>query len=75
VANTLIRSAEQGDEVEGKRLTGSCDMIAITTHGRGGLKRLAMGSVTEHMLGTTKLPLLVMHSPARPYASERDNGY
>jgi nucleotide-binding universal stress UspA family protein len=63
VADTLIRSAEQGDEVEGKRLAGGCDMIAITTHGRGGLKRLAMGSVTEHVLGATKLPLLVMHSP------------
>lgn len=75
VADTLIRSAEHGDEVEGKRLTGSCDLIAITTHGRGGLQRLAMGSVTEHMLGATKLPLLVVHSPTYPYVSERDNGY
>jgi nucleotide-binding universal stress UspA family protein len=75
VATTLIRSAEQGDEVEGKRLTGSCDLIAITTHGRGGLQRLAMGSVTEHMLGATKLPLLVVHSPVRPNASEREDGF
>jgi nucleotide-binding universal stress UspA family protein len=64
VADTLIRSAERGEEIEGKRLTGSCDMIAITTHARGGLKRLALGSVTEHILGATKLPLLVLHSCA-----------
>ena len=64
VADTLIRSAERGEEVEGKRLTGSCDMIAITTHARGGLQRLALGSVTEHILGATKLPLLVLHACA-----------
>jgi nucleotide-binding universal stress UspA family protein len=74
VATTLIRSAEQGDEVEGKRLTGSGDLIAITTHGRGGLQRLALGSVTEHVLGVTKLPLLVVHSPLYPNVLERENG-
>lgn len=62
VAETLIRSAEQAEEVEGKRLIGSCDAIAITTHGRGGLQRLTMGSVTERLLGATKLPLLVVHN-------------
>ena len=61
VAGTLIRWAEQGDEVEDKRLAGGCDMIAITTHGRGGLPRLALGSVTERVLGATRLPLLVVH--------------
>jgi nucleotide-binding universal stress UspA family protein len=74
VADTLIRSAEQGDEVEGKRLTGSCDLIAITTHGRGGLQRLAMGSVTERVLGATRLPLLVIHSSESSGVSERDSG-
>ncbi len=69
VAETLIRSAEQGDEVEGKRLTGPCDVIAITTHGRGGLQRLAMGSVTERMLGATKLPLLVVHPSCKQRCS------
>jgi nucleotide-binding universal stress UspA family protein len=64
VADTLIRAAEQGEEVEGKRLTGSCDLIAITTHARAGLQRLALGSVTESILGATKLPLLVLHSCA-----------
>ncbi|HVB75067.1 MAG TPA: universal stress protein [Ktedonobacteraceae bacterium] len=62
VVDALIRAAERGDEADGKRMTGTCDLIAITTHGRGGLQRLAMGSVTESMLGATKLPLLVVHS-------------
>ncbi|TMF45688.1 MAG: universal stress protein, partial [Chloroflexi bacterium] len=62
VADTLIRAAEQGEEAEGKRLTGNCDLIAMMTHGRGGLQRLSMGSVTEHVLGAAKLPLLVVYS-------------
>ena len=66
VADALIRSAEQGDTVEGGRLAGGCDLIAITTHGRGGLPRLAFGSVTEHLLGVTRLPLLVVHTRALP---------
>lgn len=64
VAGILIRSAEQGDTLEGNRLAGGCDLIAITTHGRGGLQRLAQGSVTERVLGATRLPLLVAHAPA-----------
>ena len=65
VADALIRAAEQGEEAEGKRLTGNCDLIALTTHGRSGLQRMSMGSVTEHVLGATKLPLLVVHTPTR----------
>ncbi len=64
VPDTLIQSAEQGDTLEGNRLAGGCDLIVITTHGRAGLQRLAFGSVTEHLLGTTHLPLLIAHAPA-----------
>jgi len=50
-----------------------CDMIAITTHGHGGLTRLLMGSVTEGLLGYTTLPVLVSHStrPARPIVEQK----
>lgn len=62
VAEALIRAAEQGEEAEGKRLTGGSDLIAMTTHGRSGLQRIAMGSVTERVLGATRLPLLIVHN-------------
>lgn len=35
------------------------DLIAISTHGRGGLVRLTAGSVTEEVLRKTDVPLLV----------------
>jgi nucleotide-binding universal stress UspA family protein len=62
VAGALIRAAEEGEEAGGKRLTGGCDLIAMTTHGRSGLQRVTMGSVTEGILGATTLPLLIVHN-------------
>ena len=46
-------------------LTTSNDFnIALATHGRAGLQRLELGSVTWHLLGATDRPLLVVHPPA-----------
>jgi nucleotide-binding universal stress UspA family protein len=40
------------------------DVVAMSTHGRGGLARLVLGSVAEHVLREGGLPMLV----ARPRA-------
>jgi nucleotide-binding universal stress UspA family protein len=45
------------------------DLIALATHGRTGLKRLLLGSVTEQIFGATSLPLLVVR-PASAQFSE-----
>lgn len=66
IASTLIRVAENGEaKGEGEDFQGG-DMIVMATHGRGGLGRWIMGSVTERVLGATKLPLLIV----RPHKSE-----
>lgn len=62
VAHAIIRVAENGEDAEGVGIFGGCDLIAMATHGRGGLQRWAMGSVTERVLGATQLPLLVIRS-------------
>jgi nucleotide-binding universal stress UspA family protein len=36
------------------------DLIALGTHGRSGLKRFAFGSVAEHVLKESGLPVLVI---------------
>jgi nucleotide-binding universal stress UspA family protein len=36
------------------------DLIAIATHGRGGLRRAVFGSVADHMLRESGLPVLVI---------------
>jgi len=70
VAETLIHVAEHGEgreEAEGKT---SCDLIALATHGHSGLHRWALGSVTEHVLTETKLPMLIVR-PQRTFVKER----
>ena len=56
IAGTIIQQAHES----------GYDLIAMTTHGRSGLRRLMMGSVTEHVLGATELPLLIV----RPHKVE-----
>ena len=41
------------------------DLIAMATHGRGGLKRLLMGSVTERVLRHSPVPLLACRPGSR----------
>ena len=60
VANALIETAEHGNALESSHEFAGCDLIAIATHGRGGLKRLMAGSVTEKVLGSTSLPMLIV---------------
>ena len=55
VAATLVSLAEVGDGE-----TGASDLIAISTHGRHGLERWVMGSVTERILDASKLPILIV---------------
>ncbi|MBL7994960.1 universal stress protein [bacterium] len=38
------------------------DLIAIGTHGRTGIKRLIMGSVTEEVVNTSFIPVLTLRS-------------
>lgn len=39
------------------------DFVTMATHGRGGLQRWALGSITERVLQSTQLPLLIARSP------------
>ena len=41
------------------------DLIALGTHGRGGVPRILLGSVAEQVMHHTGVPLLTIHDPAR----------
>ena len=57
IAQGIIRVAENGGNSEGVELFGGCDAIAMTTQGYSGLQPW-VGSVTERVLETSRLPLL-----------------
>ncbi|HEY7419929.1 MAG TPA: universal stress protein [Ktedonobacteraceae bacterium] len=56
VADTLVNVTELDSGA------GPYDLIAMTTHGLGGLQRWIVGSVTEHVLTGTRVPVLVVRS-------------
>lgn len=58
VASALLTLAEHDGE-------GGCDLITISTHGRGGLERWVMGSVTERLLNAAQLPMLIVRPPKK----------
>lgn len=42
------------------------DLIAMTSHGRGGIKRALLGSVTERVARDTPVPILVVDADGEP---------
>jgi nucleotide-binding universal stress UspA family protein len=54
VAGAIIKAGEGVEE------DGGYAFLAMSTHGRSGLERLAMGSVTERVLHGSRLPLLIV---------------
>lgn len=45
------------------------DLIVMGTHGRRGLDRLVMGSVTEHVLRRAPCPVLAVRKPAHDFVN------
>ena len=63
IAAGIVRMAENGEDAEGVGVFGGSDIVAMATHGYSGLKRWAMGSITERVLHATRLPLLIVRPP------------
>jgi nucleotide-binding universal stress UspA family protein len=40
------------------------DLIVMSSHSRGGVKRIALGSVTDYLIRNTNIPVLVVKPPA-----------
>jgi nucleotide-binding universal stress UspA family protein len=60
VASALQSQAEPGEQGQGTAGSRGYDLIAISTHGWHGLQRWVMGSVTDRLLNTTRLPILIV---------------
>ena len=45
------------------------DLIVMGTHGRGGLNRILMGSVAEHVVRTAPCPVLTVRHPERDFVT------
>jgi nucleotide-binding universal stress UspA family protein len=50
--------------------THPVDLVVMTTHGRGGLSRLWLGSVADRMLRRLAVPVLLLHPREAPQPTE-----
>jgi nucleotide-binding universal stress UspA family protein len=71
IADMLIRKAENGEERDRLESFNGCDAIAIATHGRESFQRILLGSVTERILGATRLPLLIIRPQERETTAKK----
>ena len=57
---TTVRSDLVAEAVMAAARKHKCDLIVMASHGRKGLKRLLLGSETQHVLTHSSLPVLVL---------------
>jgi nucleotide-binding universal stress UspA family protein len=56
----LARSDLVAESVISAAKKYKCDLIVMASHGRKGIKRVLLGSETQHVLTHSKLPVLVL---------------
>jgi nucleotide-binding universal stress UspA family protein len=59
--STKIGFGAPAQEIEEYIRYGNFDLVAMTTHGRTGLRRALLGSVAEHVLRHITVPILLLH--------------
>ena len=50
VADAILRTAR----------TGECELIVMASHGRTGLQRILLGSITQKVLAASRIPVMVL---------------
>jgi nucleotide-binding universal stress UspA family protein len=59
--NTIVKEGEAFEAITNLAQNNDIDMIVMGSHGKKGLQRLLMGSVTERTIGYATCPVLVVH--------------
>ena len=61
---TVVREGRIHDEILGEAADWRADLIVMSTHGRGGISRVWMGSVADHCVRKAERPVLLVRPPA-----------
>lgn len=59
-AETKVASGDRAQSIVDQAQESRCHLIAMSTHGRRGLSRWALGSVTDAVIRSAKVPVLVV---------------
>ena len=61
---SVVKAVEDGpaaDKIVDYAEAAGIDLIVMSTNGRGGVRRFLVGSVTDKVIRSTDLPVLVVH--------------
>jgi nucleotide-binding universal stress UspA family protein len=61
--SSVVRYGQAAEEVLDHAAFAGTDLIAMSTHGRTGVSRWVLGSVTEKVLRASSTPLLLVRAP------------
>ncbi len=61
--NVVVTSGNAAEEILKTAEQTRADLIAMSTHGRSGLRRLAFGSITDKVLRGSHIPVLMVRAP------------
>ena len=61
--NTVILEGNAAQAIIDYAEKNGVDLILMTTHGRSGISRFALGSVTDKVVRTVSMPVLVIAPP------------
>lgn len=61
-AQHVVRYGHAAEEIVDQAETGCADLIAMSTHGRSGLRRWMLGSITEKVLRAATVPVLLVRT-------------
>ncbi len=64
-ARTVVRAGDPAAIIVDRARAEGVDLIALTTHGRTGLRRLLMGSVAEAVLRKSSVPVVLARGRGR----------
>ena len=70
----LIKTGIAANEIARVVEEKGVDLAILATHGRSGLKRFILGSVTERLMRTLPCPLLIVRSPEHDFISPVKEG-
>jgi len=63
IVNTRVSIGNAAEEILKAADEINADMIAMSTHGRSGLRRLAFGSIADKVLRGASVPVLMVRAP------------
>ncbi|MFH1647281.1 MAG: universal stress protein [Chloroflexota bacterium] len=63
IVKTMVSSGNASDEILKAAEETRADLIAMSTHGRSGVRRLAFGSITDKVLRGASGPVLMVRAP------------